>query len=316
MSAPPPPAPSRRSISRRAQVRAIGICGSGVQARLQAEYLKAVTPCRDVIVWARDPGKAARCAADLEPIGLSRAHGGRRAAALAAEANLIVTTTASHTPLSAGRARPSGHAHHRDGLGHAGQERSWRPDLLARADRRRRRQPLAMPACAARSIMPSRPGCSIDGRVVELGAVISSRRRPQRSRQITIADLTGVAVQDIKIAKAVCARLDQAGSARLTTQGGREPVEMQFPTFRARAEPDALREQRRDQSDGKRRAPLHARGHPFGRGDCRRSGRSRSATAIRTADRDCGRPSPTGIPAPGLRTSWSRTARRKPMCLP
>ena len=32
------------------EVRAIGICGSGVQARLQAEHLKAVTPCRDVIV--------------------------------------------------------------------------------------------------------------------------------------------------------------------------------------------------------------------------------------------------------------------------
>ena len=58
------------------------------------------------------------------------------------------------------------------------------------------------------------------GRVVELGAVI---KQPMLGRtddsQITIADLTGVAVQDIQIAKAVCARLDQAGSARLTTQG-------------------------------------------------------------------------------------------------
>ena len=44
--------------------------------------------------------------------------------------------------------------------------------------------------------------------VVELGEVISNKRNGRRSdKQITIADLTGVAVQDIQIAKAVLSHL-------------------------------------------------------------------------------------------------------------
>ncbi|WP_404935396.1 hypothetical protein [Paraburkholderia sp. BL27I4N3] len=33
------------------EVHGIGITGTGVQARLQLEYLRAVTSCRDVHVW-------------------------------------------------------------------------------------------------------------------------------------------------------------------------------------------------------------------------------------------------------------------------
>ncbi|MEM7346008.1 MAG: ornithine cyclodeaminase family protein, partial [Chloroflexota bacterium] len=32
-------------------VRCIGVVGTGIQARLQLEYLKPVTPCRKVLVW-------------------------------------------------------------------------------------------------------------------------------------------------------------------------------------------------------------------------------------------------------------------------
>ena len=36
------------------KVKAIGIIGNGIQAKLQLEYLKQVTPCRTVWVWGRD----------------------------------------------------------------------------------------------------------------------------------------------------------------------------------------------------------------------------------------------------------------------
>ncbi|HRW30866.1 MAG TPA: hypothetical protein P5227_12775, partial [Emcibacteraceae bacterium] len=39
------------------KVTAIGIVGTGVQARMQADYLKPVTDCRTIIVWGRDPAK-------------------------------------------------------------------------------------------------------------------------------------------------------------------------------------------------------------------------------------------------------------------
>ena len=188
------------------EVRAIGICGSGVQARLQAEHLKAVTPCRDVIVWARDPAKAKLCAADLARSGF-RARTAESAAALAAEANLIVTTTASHTPyLAAEHVRPGTHI---TAMGSDTADKAeLAADLLARAD-----VVVAdsLSQCLVRGeIHHAVAGGLLDaGRVVELGAVI---KQPTQGRsddnQITIADLTGVAVQDIQIAKAVCARLD------------------------------------------------------------------------------------------------------------
>src|SRR6185295_2667694 len=79
------------------QVTGIGICGSGVQARLQALALKDVTPCRDLVVWARDRDKAERCAADLARSGfLARAVD--TPGEVAAAANLIVTATAASAP--------------------------------------------------------------------------------------------------------------------------------------------------------------------------------------------------------------------------
>ena len=47
--------------------------------------------------------------------------------------------------------------------------------------------------------------------IVELGTAIESTDRIRISdEQITVADLTGVAVQDIQIAKAVCQALNQS----------------------------------------------------------------------------------------------------------
>jgi ornithine cyclodeaminase len=192
-------------------ITAIGICGSGVQARLQAEYLKAVTPCRDLIVWARDAVKAARCAADLARSGF-RTRTAESPAALAAEADLIVTATAAHEPyLTAEMVRPGTHI---TAMGADTPEKTeLAPGLLARAD-----------IVAA----DSKPQCLVRGeihhavaagvldaaRIIELGSVI---KEPTLGRtgdsQITIADLTGVAFQDIQISKAVCARLDEADAA-------------------------------------------------------------------------------------------------------
>jgi ornithine cyclodeaminase/alanine dehydrogenase-like protein (mu-crystallin family) len=188
------------------EVTTIGICGSGVQARLQALALKEVTPCRDLVVWARDPAKAERCAADLS-------HGGFRARSVgtpgevAAAANLIVTTTAAGSPyLRAADIRPGTHI---TAMGSdTPEKRELQPEILALAG-----------VVAA----DSKSQCLVRGeihhavaaglldpeRIVEIGAIIKT---PAVGRtddaQITVADLTGVAVQDIQISKAVAARLD------------------------------------------------------------------------------------------------------------
>ena len=48
--------------------------------------------------------------------------------------------------------------------------------------------------------------------IIELGEIVSGRVQGRITKdQITVADLTGVAVQDIQIAKAVCAGLKNEG---------------------------------------------------------------------------------------------------------
>lgn len=190
-------------------VRTIGICGSGVQARLQADYLRRVTPCRDLVIWARDADKAAEAAGDLAAMGYD-ARTVATVEALAERANLIVTTTAAHTPfLLASHIRPGTHI---TAMGSDTPEKhEIDAALLARAD------------CV---VADSKAQCLVRGeihqainagaigedKIVELGAVISGAARGRTSdADITVVDLTGVAVQDIMIAKAVVARL-AAGS--------------------------------------------------------------------------------------------------------
>ena len=54
MCAPPPPARSRRSISRAPMPQVAAIFGAGVQARLQLEALTLVRPIEQARIWARD----------------------------------------------------------------------------------------------------------------------------------------------------------------------------------------------------------------------------------------------------------------------
>ena len=48
------------------KVRAIGIVGTGVQARLQLEMLRNVVECRRCLVWGRDAGKVQQMIDELQ----------------------------------------------------------------------------------------------------------------------------------------------------------------------------------------------------------------------------------------------------------
>src|ERR1700722_8649917 len=81
-----------------ARVSRIGILGSGTQARLQAEMLKGVTACRSILLWGRRAQATEKCARDLEKRGYA-VEIADTPAQVAADANLIVTVTASKSPL-------------------------------------------------------------------------------------------------------------------------------------------------------------------------------------------------------------------------
>jgi ornithine cyclodeaminase len=195
------------------KVECIGIVGAGTQARLQLEYLKEVTPCRRVLLWARSAARAAAFQAAFQAV--SHVEGfqielASTVAGLALRSQLIVTTTpARHWLLGVDDVQPGTHitAVGADGGG----KQELDPRLFARAvcvvDSRKQ--------CAqfGDSSYAIQEGLIASNHLIELGEIIQNRSLGYRSlgrtdaEQITIADLTGVAVQDIQIAKLALQRL-------------------------------------------------------------------------------------------------------------
>lgn len=182
-------------------VDCIGIVGTGVQARLQARYLKAVVACRDLVLYGRTPAHRLACRKDLEATGF-RVHETDDPCDIGRSCRLIVTTTSAHEPLlAAADIRPGTH------ISAIGSDTPDKQELdcaiLARATRvvvDSRAQGLLRgevhKALAARAIEMDR--------VVEIGEIIAGKFPSRRTEdEITIFDSTGLAAQDIAIATAV-----------------------------------------------------------------------------------------------------------------
>lgn len=181
------------------EVTTAGIVGTGLQARLQAKAAHLVRPFNRVLVWGRDPQKAAFCAADLaRDLGVE-AEVCTSVEQVVKRSQLVVTTTPSFHPLiKAEWLHPELHI---TAMGSDAPDKvELAPACLSRAD-------LYVPDSAAqvtlrgelRSALAS--GDWTGGMPADLGAVITGHA-PGRSdpRQITIADLTGTGAQDTVMA--------------------------------------------------------------------------------------------------------------------
>jgi len=192
-------------------VSRIGIIGTGVQARLQPLMLKHVTTCRDISLYGRSAQRAATCAEYLERAGF-RVTIAASAEAVAESAELLVTTTASHAAhFRAAAVRPGTHV---TGVGaDAPGKQELDAKLFARAE-----VVVAdsIAQCADHGDLApalAHGDIALD-RVRELGAVLADPKLGRTGEeQISIADLTGVAVQDIVIASHVMRRIAAASSA-------------------------------------------------------------------------------------------------------
>ncbi|MBT8347257.1 MAG: ornithine cyclodeaminase family protein [Desulfofustis sp.] len=188
------------------ELEAIGILGTGIQARLQVLQLRTLTRCRQLVAWGRSEKSLEAYRDALEQEGFSVVTT-TEAEELTAVCNLIVTATPSAIPLLfADQIRPGTH------ITAVGSDTPLKqeldPDILAKAD-------LvvadSIPQCLERGEIAKAIGAGTLNRdqVVELGKIVSGRVQGRTAKdQITVADLTGVAVQDIQIAKAVCAGLE------------------------------------------------------------------------------------------------------------
>jgi ornithine cyclodeaminase len=192
-------------------VTTIGVLGSGTQAKLQVTALAGQVPCRNLIVWSRQVANAQRYAAQMTGLGYSVeiASVPRQ---VAERAELIITATASCSPLLQGDWIRSGT--HITAMGSdTPDKQELQAEVLGRADivvvdslDHSRTRGEAAHAVAAGALMMSR--------VSELGQVIRQPQlRRQNDAQVSVADLTGIAAQDIALASAILNGLPRSTAA-------------------------------------------------------------------------------------------------------
>ncbi len=182
------------------EIKAVGIIGTGIQAKLQLQYLQTHTPCNSVWVWGRTKVNAEKFANEL---GTDfDIHIAESPSELAKHCNLIVTTTPSELPLL--KAEDIQKGTHITAVGSDTEHKQeLESKLLEKAD-----------IIISDSIPQSKSRGEVyraikDGeinedQIIELGTALQNLELQRTNEdQITIVDLTGVAVQDIMITKAV-----------------------------------------------------------------------------------------------------------------
>ncbi len=179
----------------------IGIIGTGIQAQLQLKYLQQVSDCKSIIVWGRNKEKAKVFKARLDNSNFSISIS-NSIDELAERANVIITTTPATEPLLKVHHIKKGT--HITAIGSDTSEKiELSPEILKKAN-----------LIVSDSIEQSKTrgeifrarqqNCLDKSKLIELGSLIQNPTLGRKNdQQITIADLTGVAVQDIMIATAV-----------------------------------------------------------------------------------------------------------------
>lgn len=183
------------------KIHRIGIIGAGTQGRMQLEYLRFVGKCRDVIVWGMNQQELDAYKKDMELLGFMIGTT-LDTEDIASSCNLIVTCTPSTKPLLWTNQIKTGT--HITAMGSDTPEKQELDSAILKKADRLIVDSLSQCLLRGESFHALRAGLIKKNDLVELGAVISdSELQRQSDEEITVADLTGVAVQDIQIAKTV-----------------------------------------------------------------------------------------------------------------
>jgi ornithine cyclodeaminase len=177
--------------------KTLGIVGAGVQARLQGRLVARLLGLNTVLVWARNGERATALARELGGEATSLED-------LCARADMIVTTTPATEPLLTLKMLPA--------IGTR--------IVAVGADAPGKRELDPMILAHARIVVDSRSQCVDHGEagwavraglideesLIELGTLLSTPIEFGDTR-IVVADLTGVAIQDVAIAESVWNRV-------------------------------------------------------------------------------------------------------------
>jgi ornithine cyclodeaminase len=182
-----------RELGRRDSV--LGILGTGIQARLQACLHAEILDLREIHFWGRNPQHAAECRRDLQAaLPQTEITIAESPADVARAARLVVTATASCLPLLFARDLQPGTHISAVGSDSPGKQ-ELDPDILRRAalvlvDSRHQCEKLGELQHAPDQL----------GRAVEIGEYCDAPAAID-SASITVADFTGLGVEDLYIAE-------------------------------------------------------------------------------------------------------------------
>ncbi len=183
------------------KIKCTGIIGTGIQAKLQLEYLSQVYGCKNIVVWGRNPERTSGFKDHFKDSEY-KIEIASSIDELADRCNVIITTTPSEKPLLEASQIKEGT--HITAIGSDTPKKiELSPEIIKKAD-------IVVSDSIEQSrtrgeiFMARQEDCLDENKLVELGDLIQSpKHRRQNARQITVADLTGVAVQDIAIASKI-----------------------------------------------------------------------------------------------------------------
>ncbi len=183
------------------ELRRVAVIGAGIQARMQLRALAQLRTIPSVSIWNRHPERARQCAAEMADELDIAVEAVERIEDAVRRANMVITVTLAREPLV--RAEWIEPGTHVTAVGSDGPDkRELDVELLQRAD-------LVVADRLAQCVVIGEIHHAVDaGRLradacVELGAVVVGEAPGRETdEQITIADLTGVGVQDAAIASA------------------------------------------------------------------------------------------------------------------
>ena len=180
-------------------LESFAIIGTGVQARYQAKYISSLMHLKKINIWGRDSIKAQKVKADLPDLDINIETDLEK---LVSRSSLIITTTSSKDPIIESEwVKPGTHI---TAVGSDTPEKcELDPYLLSRAD-------LVVADSLEQNLVRGeiyqafkRSLIDSEG-IIELGQILAKEKQGRLTESsITIADLTGVAVQDLVIAESV-----------------------------------------------------------------------------------------------------------------
>jgi ornithine cyclodeaminase len=183
------------------RIKRIGVFGAGTHGRLQPIYLQKVLSCKDIITWGLNQEELEIYEKDMKALGF-KVQTTQNPEDITSNCNLIITCTPSKEPLIFADQIKEGT--HITAIGSDTPEKQELDTaILKKADR------LIVDSfeqCLLRgeSFKAMQNGMIKKEKMIELGEMIVNKKfQRQTDDELTIVDLTGVAVQDIQITKAI-----------------------------------------------------------------------------------------------------------------